>query len=64
MGQLRFKPYILWPPPRWKCPKQFKLGLGESWESESEYGSDREADIEVQTFVSQRDTNKHFAAWL
>ena len=52
------------PPPGWKCPKRFKLGLGEPWESESESGSNGEADVEVRTFVSQRDTSKHYAAWL
>ena len=30
----RFKP--LTPPLCWKCPKRFKLGLGEPWESESD----------------------------
>ena len=29
------------PPPGWKCPKRFKLGLGEPWESE---GSDTDAE--------------------
>jgi len=28
------------PPPEWKCPKGFKLGLGEPWESQgSESGT-------------------------
>jgi len=48
VGQLRFKPFKpMKPSPGWKCSKQFKLGLGEPWESESESGSDGEADIEV-----------------
>jgi len=34
-GQLRFKLFkLLKPPPGWKCPKQFKVGLGEPWKSE------------------------------
>ena len=28
------------PPPGWKCPKRFKLGLGEPWESEGSSDSD------------------------
>ena len=28
------------PPPEWKCPKGFKLGLGEPWESEGSSDSD------------------------
>jgi len=44
-------------------PKQFKLGLGEPWESETESGRDGEANVEVQTFVRQRETSKHSAAW-
>ena len=31
------------PPPGWKCPKTFKLGLGPPWES-----SDREEDSEIE----------------
>ena len=27
---------LLTPPPGWKCPKSFILGLGEPWESESD----------------------------
>ena len=30
------------PPPGWKCPKRFKLGLGEPWESEGSDNSDIE----------------------
>jgi len=64
-GQLRFKPFKpMKPPPGWKCPKRFKLGLGEPWESKSESGSDGGADVKVRTFVSQWDTSKHSAAWL
>ena len=33
-----FKPFM--PPPCWKCPKRFKLGLGESWKSECSSDSD------------------------
>ena len=30
------------PPPGWKCPKRFKLGLGEPWESEESDDSNTE----------------------
>ena len=68
-GQLKFKPFQpMKPPPGWKCPKRFKLGLGEPWESESESSSDGETDVEVRTkvrtFVSQQNTSKHSVAWL
>jgi len=50
VGQLMFKLFkSMKPPPGWKCPKRFKLGLGEPWESKSESGSDGEADVEVGT---------------
>ena len=68
-GQLKFKPFQpMKPPPGWKCPKRFKLGLGEPWESESESSSDGETDVKmrtkVRTFVSQQNTSKHSVAWL
>ncbi|XP_065894185.1 uncharacterized protein [Dysidea avara] len=61
-GQLKFKPFQpMKPPPGWKCPKRFKLGLGEPWESESESSSDGETDVKmrtkVRTFVSQQNTS-------
>ena len=31
-------------PPGWKCPKQFKLSLGEPWESDGSNGSDTDTD--------------------
>ena len=38
---VRFHPKI--PPPGWKCPKRFKLGVGLPWEStDSEDDSERE----------------------
>ena len=68
-GQLKFKLFQpMKPPPGWKCPKRFKLGLGEPWESESESNSDGETDVEVRTkvrtFVSQQNTSKHSVTWL
>ena len=30
------------PPPGWKCPKRFKFGLGEPWESEESDDSNTE----------------------
>ena len=67
--QLKFKPFKpMKPPPGWKCPKRFKLGLGEPWESEPESSSDGETDVEVrtkvQTVVSQQNASKHSVAWL
>jgi len=32
------------PPPGWKCPKKFKLGLGSPWESSDSEDNDKEAD--------------------
>ena len=32
------------PLPGWKCPKWFKLSLGEPWESEGSNDSDRDTD--------------------
>ena len=36
---------LLMPPPGWKCPKRFKLGLEEPWQSE--YSSNSETDQKV-----------------
>ena len=44
----RFK--LLTPPLCWKCPKRFKLGLGEPWESESD------ADFDETVFSEQKFT--------
>ena len=53
-GQLKFKLFkYLKAPPGWKCPKQFKLGLGEPWENESESSSNGETYAKVQTVTSQ-----------
>ena len=42
------------PPPGWKCPKQFKLGLGSPWESsDSEEDCEREID-ELLLMASQQ----------
>ena len=42
------------PPPGWKCPKRFKLGLGPPWESsDSEEDSEIEMD-ELLLMASQR----------
>ena len=41
------------PPPGWKCPKHFKLGLGDPWESE---GSDDRDTEKVE--VHREDTTK------
>ena len=42
------------PPPGWKCPKRFKLGLGEPWESEG--SSDSDTDIGKVAMHSEETT--------
>ena len=36
-----FKPVM--PPPCWKCPERFKLGLGEPWKNDSDTDLDEVA---------------------
>ena len=44
-GKVLFKLYEpKTPPPGWKCPKRFKLGLGEPWESEGSDDSETDTD--------------------
>ena len=54
-SKIKFVPYRpKTPPPGWKCPKRFKLGLGSPWESsDSEEDSETEMD-ELLLMVSQR----------
>ena len=54
-SKIKFVPYRpKTPPPGWKCPKRFKLGLGSPWESsDSEEDSETEMD-ELLLMASQR----------
>jgi len=44
-GKVMFKLFEpMSPPPGWKCPKRFKLGLGEPWKSKGSNDSDTDTD--------------------
>ena len=49
------------PPPGWKCPKRFKLGLGEPWESEGSNDSDTDTDevvLRKETTETRKETTE------
>ena len=54
-GKVMFNPFEPMTPPHvWKCPKQFKLCLGEPWERE---GSD-DSDTDIDEVVLYKETTE------
>ena len=56
MENTRFVPFCpKTPPPAWKCPKRFKLGLGLPWESSDSEENDSKREIDnLLIMVSQQ----------